>query len=649
MGLYQALALSAPRFAGALPPGFKKAGKNTWLITLNQDGTIVGLPTKASDFQHPIPKAPPGRTAGVIATLVVDKASYALGTGGGKARKEHTAYLRVLRQCVQSLRNDKMVMAESVQTLRAVVAFHRSRLGQAISGIKDDDIVVFQVGNLPYLFSDASMSSWLADYLGQKLTIAGASEQCCTCGKYCSPARIAEMVSLFGQRFPISSVNFDAACSAGKKQLFNSPLCLECSANSTSLLSYFVAEQVSENRFNVVLARDKKIGSKEKAGRPLSNQMAVFWTKDEVTIQMDGHVIPAEQAIRLTLDDDETPVSPYIPKAHEGHLKALLESPWHCRGNEVSQVNPVGFYFAILSPNKSRLVIREWMETSIATVKDCLVDYRRAMAIINLRDGVPFVPPLTSILTSLRGPASRRNPHDEKPRLAEIEPELLRQMIRCMYAGAPPPEALLVRAVQAFRAPGTAADEGESFKRLCDRRSALAAAMKFVLTYNNTNNTKAMEQLETTHDADCAYKRHSPYLCGRLLALLNDIQYRSSTSRRGPNTTLVDKFYAAASTAPQSVFGSLLKQANTAHLPKLRKDSSRNYPVKTSQGDVYVTDLLNEIVNLIDADCGLPKQLAPRKQAEFALGYHHQQAVLRPPFASKSAESQPEQNFISNQ
>jgi hypothetical protein len=57
-----------------------------------------------------------------------------------------------------------------------------------------------------------------------------------------------------------------------------------------------------------------------------------------------------------------------------------------------------------------------------------------------------------------------------------------------------------------------------------------------------------------------------------------------------------------------------------------------------------VTDLLNEIVNLIDADCGLPKQLAPRQQAEFALGYHHQQAVLRPPYATKLVQTEEDQN-----
>lgn len=641
MGLYQALVDSASRFSGALPPGFKMAGHRTWLINLTEDGTISGSPAKTSDFPHPIPKAPPGRTAGVIATLVVDKASYALGIGGNEARKEHADYLKVLRSCSRDVCSNSSVSDESKRTLQATIAFHRSKNDFESSQIKDDDIVIFQVGNLPYLFSDASMTRWLSDYQGKKLTVAGSSEICCVCGTNCSPPRIAEKVSLFQQRFPISCVNFDAACSFGKKQLLNSPICLECSASSTSLLSHLVSAADGENKFNVVLARGK-----ERNGRPMSNQMAVFWTKEKVEIAVGESKLHAEEVVRLSLIDDESPPVDYTPKANAEHLKTLLESPWYCHGKEVSQVNPVGFYFAILSPNKSRLVIREWMETSIATVKDSLLNYRQALSIINLADGDTFVPPLTLILRSLRGPASKRNPHDEQPRLAAIEPELLRQMIRCMYAGAPPPEALLIRAVQAFRAPATAADEGESYKRLCSRRAALSAAMKLVLTYNDPNNTIAMEQLETLHDTDCAYKRQSPYLCGRLLALLNDLQYRASTSRRGPNTTLVDKFYAAASTAPQSVFGSLLKQANTAHLPKLRKDSSRNYPVKTSHGDVYVTDLLNEIVNLIDTDCGLPKQLAMRQQAEFALGYHHQQAVLRPLHTPKSthATEQPPQD-----
>ena len=188
--------------------------------------------------------------------------------------------------------------------------------------------------------------------------------------------------------------------------------------------------------------------------------------------------------IRLTLVDDDDLEEPLQPLANPGHLTALLESPWYCRGSEVSQVNTTGFYFAILSPNKSRLAIREWLETTIDSVKKTLVDYRQALSIINLQTGELVVPPLRAILQSLRNPSSKRNKRKEEPRLAEIEPELLRQLIRCMYQSAKPPEALLTRALQAFRLPSTSADEYDAFARLCGRRTTLAAAIKLVLTYS---------------------------------------------------------------------------------------------------------------------------------------------------------------------
>lgn len=659
MGLYQALVSSKLRFKNDLPPlGYaEKAFHWSIELPLNKDGAVkIGGPYRRQNgiwAQMPDRQRSGQRTTveNTKPLLTADQPVYVLPLSEDSL--EHRGFLKLHRDLLkfceerQTEGDDDLICA--VGSLIRLLEDDSSPDHIVLKRLpfRDKDILRFTT-------ADRALSDYVTvrEFWAQRLGEMESTEigVCGTCGSEEREVQLLQkmpvQLRLFDYLPPITSFKPSSFDSYGKDQMNNSPVCVSCGMNATAVLSYLLLNNGRVGKHSLVLAKQSK---RSGTARPLSNQIAVFWTKDEVTIQRDGHAIPAEQAIRLSLDDDEGSESTYTPKANEAHIKALLDSPWYCRGSEVSQVSPIGFYFAILSPNKSRLVIREWLETSIATVKDCLVDYRRAMSIINLADGMPFVPPLTSILTSLRGPASKRNPHDENPRLAEIEPELLRQMIRCMYAGAAPPEALLVRAVQAFRAPVTAADEGESFKRLCDRRSALAAAMKFVITYNNTNNTKAMEQLETSYDADCAYKRQSSYLCGRLLALLNDIQYRSSTSRRGPNTTLVDKFYAAASTAPQSVFGSLLKQANTAHLPKLRKDSSRNYAVKTSQGDVYVTDLLNEIVNLIDATCGLPKQLTPRQQAEFALGYHHQQAVLRPPSVSKSVESKPEQNSTSNQ
>lgn len=48
------------------------------------------------------------------------------------------------------------------------------------------------------------------------------------------------------------------------------------------------------------------------------------------------------------------------------------------------------------------------------------------------------------------------------------------------------------------------------------------------------------------------------YLCGRLLAELNEIQRQALGQT---NATVIDKFYGSASSAPASVFGNLLDNA----------------------------------------------------------------------------------------
>ena len=78
-----------------------------------------------------------------------------------------------------------------------------------------------------------------------------------------------------------------------------------------------------------------------------------------------------------------------------------------------------------------------------------------------------------------------------------------------------------------------------------------------------------MEQLDE--------KEEKPsYLCGRLLAILEEIQLCHAMPRK-LNATLVDRFYGMASVAPQSVFGNLISMATKGHMPKLRKDWFKKY------------------------------------------------------------------------
>ena len=104
------------------------------------------------------------------------------------------------------------------------------------------------------------------------------------------------------------------------------------------------------------------------------------------------------------------------------------------------------------------------------------------------------------------------------------------------------------------------------------------------------------------------------YLCGRLLAVLERTQ-RLAIS--GAGTTLVDRYYGTASTAPASVFGSLLTGAQ-AHLGKLRRDRPGAYE--------RIQQELEEILGGLPA---FPRTLSLDDQALFALGYYHQRANSR--------------------
>ena len=191
----------------------------------------------------------------------------------------------------------------------------------------------------------------------------------------------------------------------------------------------------------------------------------------------------------------------------------------------------------------------------------------------------------------------------------------------CAFRGEPPPPALLAQAVRRFAVPDR---EKEDQKNVLLRRMNLAAAMKLCLTHKlGPEEQHAMEQLDER-------RRKPAYLCGRLLAVLDEVQrqyHRPSTV----NTTLADRFYGTASTAPASVFANLMNIATKAHLPKLRREGRgvvqrRKNPDTDKDEFVWISDKLEEVCAALDDAGGFPPPLEPKDQAEFGLGFYHQRA-----------------------
>lgn len=110
------------------------------------------------------------------------------------------------------------------------------------------------------------------------------------------------------------------------------------------------------------------------------------------------------------------------------------------------------------------------------------------------------------------------------------------------------------------------------------------------------------------------------YLCGRLFAVLEDIQRAAIP---GAGSTITDKYFGTASSAPASVFVNLLRTAQH-HLGKLRKEKEGAFHGLNKR----LEEVLGELTEF-------PKTLSLEQQGYFSLGYYHQRAHDRAERTSK--------------
>ena len=632
MGLLDSLVTSAKRFqAELLPIGYERRHIK-WVfdidvVTGSVERNASGY--KRSDLTRPAPKAPGDRTSGNASpTLCVDDASYVLGIPNpdkkdpSASQKEHSEFLRLHRIAGRYVRHPALRKAlDILQNIRS----------ELLAGIEPKDPTAFRLDRKTWLFDLPEFQCFWSSYLEKRL--GAAKSACALCGELKPALRIVPFrVRLFGQNVPIISINTKeqpAFGSQGKDQLANATTCYSCLASANQVLQHLLlleknddtGENKSSGRHAVVLARDQR--------QALGNQIAVFWTKVLMERQVqDGEKIKFEDLVKVPIEEfDNIPED--APPVKAGQVRDLLRTPF-VPGTDVSTLPTNQFYLAVLSPNKSRLVVREWLETDIEPVRENIKRYLDAVQIVHPDGRGVWWPPLPAILEALRAYTSTRQKGKEGPRVPALGPEVTRKLIRCIYTGTPPPGALLTRALRCFRVPDPPTEDCEQRERQMLRRMAMAAAMKLVLTYQkNGKEQRAMENLETEHDAISDYKRLAPYNCGRLLAILEAAQ--RGPYGKGVNTTLVERFYGAASTAPATVFANLINLATKAHLPRLRKEGKELFRVRSRENAVNINDLMTEACDAINAAGGFPPPLKPHQQAEFALGFYHQRAELNSP------------------
>ena len=259
------------------------------------------------------------------------------------------------------------------------------------------------------------------------------------------------------------------------------------------------------------------------------------------------------------------------PDARE--VETLLKAPR--RSAPPGTVESDRFYAAALTSNISRLAVRSWVTATVGEIQQNVTDYFARMRLGG--DDARY-----HGLYALAGSTVRE--------LDDLPPQTVETMLSHALTGRTLPMSLLHRATRRARADGA--------NTITHPRAAL---LKLVLLSNDAASITPM--LNPDHDSPA-------YHCGRLLAVLEDIQRRAID----PNTTLVDRYYGTASTAPASVFGNLLRTAQS-HLGKLRRSSEdKGFGINRQKE-------LGQIMSKLD---GFPNTLSAQQQALFGLGYYQQ-------------------------
>lgn len=356
------------------------------------------------------------------------------------------------------------------------------------------------------------------------------------------------------------------------------------SANSQAFTSYALA-----NSLTSPISRDAAESFSKALNHLLANQASryyfgslvyVFWTKKKTRFNFMELVSQPDAA----------------------EVRQLFQAG--SSGKEIHGLESNRFYALALSASGARAVVRDWLETTIPEVERNVKRWFSGQRIVDAYGQAGYALGLRRLADSLYRDASK-----------EMTPGVPAALARVALKGGALPDEILARAVRRNHVEKTVP-------------YARAALIKLVLS---TQGVAMPEQLEQNPKLDG--NDMLAYQCGRLLAELEAIQ-QAALGRI--NATLVDRYYGAAASTPNSAFAPLLSNVR-AHLGKLRKIKAGTWQAKERS--------LEEIISHFKSDADkppkLPTTLTIQQQATFALGFYHQRAHNRAAaIAAKAAKEE---------
>ena len=518
-----------------------------------------------------VPRPVP-RTSAIASNFLWDKTAYALGVKLDRdtqhpipAPREHAAFKALHESLLVETLDDGLI------ALRTFLDQWRADNYDSPMYSKDmlDANVVFRLDGEQQFIHDrpAARDIW-RDHLAAQ---GERTARCLVSGEVAPIERLHPKIK--GVRgaqssgSAIVSFNLDAFKSFGREQGENAPI------SERAAFAYTTA-------LNTLLAPD--------SGRriQIGDATTVYWAE----------AAGSEAASTAAEDLFSTIAEP--PTDAEEAVKVADKLSAVAQGRPLAGVAPevddhTRFYVLGLSPNAARLSVRFWFEGTIGEIARRIGEHWRDLRI----EPEPWKSP----------PAAWRLLYETAvQRKAEnIPPTLGGALMRAILTGSRYPRALLAAIIIRLRADGC----------VSGTRAAIAkAAIRRNERLSNTETPK--EDLLVSLDSN---SDNIAYNLGRLFAAYA----YAEISVAARNATIRDKYIGAASATPRRVFSVLMRgyEHNRAALAKAADGKKRGAGVRADQA-------VGRIIDRLPGQDQLPATLHLEDQAQFFVGYYHQERAF---------------------
>lgn len=352
------------------------------------------------------------------------------------------------------------------------------------------------------------------------------------------------------------SYNTNAFESYSLKGNLNSGICTNCARNYIEALHHLVGKghEITTEK------REKKFiySNRQKIS---DDTIALFWTKEP--------------------DDGIDPFSD-IGQPTEERVRELFSSIATGEHEKVNTEVENYFYCCTMSSAAARIAVRDWVAISVSQYQKNLKQWFDD--IVTIKNGETYYPGINSILNSCIKKKTKSTQSDLKAK-ARIGAVLWHAALTNTSLPLMILQSVLTQIEHDYFSPEK------------------STVIRLVLNRNIKSTYYMKKELDEQNDSKA-------YLCGRLFALICQLQYKAHDGK-DVNSSIRDRFFASASSNPSRAMSILL----TKYVPVYQKKTKGAY-----------TKPITEIASRIEH---FPEKLTLTERGEFALGYYYQYAAKK--------------------